>query len=317
MKKLLITSTAMVVASTAAFADGHSGVALSGYAEIGFKDAGAGDIEFHHDMDVSFKLSGQTDNGLTFGAKVDLDEISSGIPAGSGAHTVFIGGDSWKITMGDTDGALDKALTEVAFLTAIADDHSTHAGYSGNSALDGSGDGQVLRFDYSFDAFTLSVSMEQFDDGVTSDDDIYGIGGSFSTDLGGTDLSIGLGYQTQDTVDAIGASVGFGISGFDVVLNYWDLDGPGTAGDVTYMAIGVAYTIDALSFTANYGDFDRDGSVEDTSGFGIAVNYDLGGGAVVMLGYGDSDYNAGNSQGTGGTELFDADTWSIGLGLSF
>ncbi|MEM9716314.1 MAG: porin [Pseudomonadota bacterium] len=303
MKKLLITSTALVVASGAAFADGHTGVKLSGYAEIGVKDNGNGDVQFHHDMDVSFKLSGETDGGLTFGAKVDLDEIDNSsvfkgnadpLSGDASPATVFIAGDSWKITMGDTDNALDAALTEVAFLTALADDHSTHSGYSGNSGFDA--DGQNLRFDYSFDSFSLHASYAQANNGASSTNDAIALGAKFSTDLGGTSIGVGVGYNEAGTGNEIfGISLTAGIAGFDVVLNYWD--GEIASVDETYTAIGVNYTIDALSLTANYGEFDS-----GAEGFGVAANYDLGGGAVVMFGY--SDDNVG-------------DQWSLGLGLSF
>ena len=342
MKKLLISSTAMVVASSAAFADGHTGVSLSGYAEMGiaYVEDATNEYTYHSDMDVSFKLSGETDGGISFGAKIDLDEVSGGISSQNSPAAVFISGDFGTLTLGDTDGALDKALSEVAFLTAIADDHSTHSGYSGNSALDGSGklggSDQILRWDYSFGDVGIHLSYElgldtagstfvvtnTFGTGATvgftsggatvfsttttstftsttgtTRDDVLGIGLTYSADLGGTDFGIGLGYQEQGSTSVMGASLSFGVAGLDVVLNYWDLDAPGTADDDTYSAIGVAYTVDALSLTANYGEFDSGGE-----GFGVAMNYDLGGGAVVMLGYSDDD--AGSQA-------------SFGLGLSF
>ena len=51
----------------------------------------------------------------------------------SGEHSVWVNGSFGNITLGDTDGAFDWALSEVGALTAITDDHTSHAGYSGNS----------------------------------------------------------------------------------------------------------------------------------------------------------------------------------------
>ena len=76
MKKILIASTALVATAGIAAAD----IAITGYAEMGMADLGdAVGVQMHSDMDVTFKLSGASDNGLTFGASIDLDEVSSGI----------------------------------------------------------------------------------------------------------------------------------------------------------------------------------------------------------------------------------------------
>ncbi len=77
MKKVLLASTALVMTAGVAAAQG---VELSGYAEIGVKGTednfGRSTEVFHHDFDVKITLSGETDNGLTFGATIDLDEAS-------------------------------------------------------------------------------------------------------------------------------------------------------------------------------------------------------------------------------------------------
>ena len=273
MKKLLIASTALVATAGMAAAE----VSLSGYAEMGIKDAG-GDVEFHHDLDVKFSLSGETDNGLTFGATIDLDEVSGGIGAASGPHSVWIKGGFGNLTMGDTDGAFDFALTEVAMLTSIADDHTSHGGYSGNAGLDGASDGQILRYDNTFGDFGVAVSAE-LDGAAPGTGTTVGLGLTYSADLGGATLALGLGYQENSLDDIIGLSVKTTIGGVDVVLNYTDQDTTGS-----YTAIGLGYTAGDLSLTANYS---------------------LGGGATVMAGYTDNNVNTGDA------------TWSLGLGLSF
>lgn len=331
MKKVLLTSSALVAFAGAAAAE----VSLSGYAEMGLRGGSDVDTQFHHDIDVKFSLSGETDGGVSFGATIDLDEVSNGISNDANPSSVYISGGFGTLTMGDTDGAFDKALTEVGSLSAIADDHTSHAGYNGNSGLDGSGDGQVLRYDYAFDAFTLSVSAEQILESAgsttkvidqdstsatygtiidkTTDpvaaDTILGLGAAWSSDIAGMNLGLGFGYQTSDAGDVMGLSVATTLeSGLGVVLNYstMDADKAGDEGDWDHMAIGLSYSMDALSLHANYGVKSyAEAGVEDSDGFGLAVNYDLGGGAVVMAGYGS----------TMGADS--VDTWSLGLGLSF
>lgn len=291
MKKVLLGTTALVMTAGAAAAE----VSLSGYAEIGIRDAGASDVELHSDMDVSFSLSGESDNGLSFGAKIDLDEVSGGIPADSGSDAVWVSGSFGTITIGDTDGGFDWAMSEVGALTAITDDHTTHAGFAFNSGLDGINDGQVLRYDNSVGDLAFALSAE-LDDAGAGDGDAIGVGVKASFG----DISVGVGMQESDTYDVAGISLGMSFGDVSATINYSDGYQSSTNTDDTHMGIGVTYTSGALSLHANYGEFDNAGD----DGFGLAANYDLGGGAVAMFGYG-SDNGAGDA------------FWSAGLGLSF
>ncbi|MGI9394700.1 MAG: porin [Boseongicola sp.] len=307
MKKVLLASTALVATSSFAAAQG---VELSGSAEMGIINGSSfTGTEFFSDIDVKFSLSGETDNGLTFGATIDLDEVGDdhdtscsggGDPIAatpfSGCatqeHSVFISGAFGTLTMGDTDGAYDWALSEVGIGTAIADDHTTHAGFNGNSGLDGGNDGQIARYDYSFGDFVAGVSVE-LDDTGGGVGDIIAIGGRWSGGVNGSDLAIGLGYQDSDVADIFGFSVRGGTAGFIGIFNYSDHS---VTGD--HIGLGLGYETGGLLVSGNWGEFD--GGVD---GFGIAVNYDLGGGAQVQFGYGDD--NTGFDQ------------WSFGLSMAF
>ena len=342
MNKILLATTALVATAGLASAE----VALTGSAEMGLADKGDGSsVEFHHDLDVRFTLSGETDGGLTFGASIDLDENVGDIGAGSGSHAVFISGGFGTVTLGDTDGALDWAMTEVAIGSAIADDHSTHVGYNGNAGLDGAHDGQVLRYDNTFGDFGVAVSAELNDgDDVSSDDGseldtTYGLGLRYNVALAGLDLGLGLGYQTgaiaftvadgtgdfgdDDNIikmnaDLVGLSVDTTFAnGLRAILNYSKGDLDNNAGDFDHTALGLGYTSGDLTISANYGEFGKD---FDHKGYGVAVNYDLGGGAVVQFGYGKSDYGSDSQlEDSDGNALAGTDnaTWSLGLAMSF
>ncbi|PHQ98725.1 MAG: porin [Marinosulfonomonas sp.] len=338
MKKVLLTTTALVAFAGAASAE----VTLSGYAEIGLIGGSAAGFEtqFHNDFDVKFTLSGETDNGLTFGATIDLDEVSGGISNTGNPSAVFISGGFGKITMGDTDGAFDWAMQEVGIGSALADDHTTHAGFNFNSGLDGLYDGQVLRYDNTFGDFGVAVSATLDDSGVGSA--AWGVGVKYKAALGGVDLGLGLGYQSGDVVTAAiaaavptagpdgldstlddtpavvavpasvtGSTDVWGVSvdakfggGFRAIVSYSDADVAGFS--TTHTGLGLGYTTGALTVSANYGVYNPAVGL-DTDGYGLAVNYDLGGGAVVMAGYGSAS-DAGAPS---------VDTWSVGLGLSF
>jgi len=325
MKKLLIASTALVATAGIAAAD----MSMSGYAEIGMRDGGSTvGLEMHSDMDIGFKLSGASDNGLTFGASIDLDEVSGGINSTGGSQAINVSGAFGKLTMGDTDGALDKANAEVASLTAIADDHTAHAGYNGGAGLDS---GDILRYDTSIGNFAVSASLGQ-DDTANGDNDVTALG--LSTTVGTVALSAA--YQTNDASDVTALSAKTTLGGMSVVVNYSEASNPAVASvaqvdgvanttnaagvdfvasvaattaaanSYEHTAIGLGYTVNGVALSANFGEYSyNDGTSAD--GMGVAANYGLGGGATVMVGYGSSNSVANVS----------SDTFSIGLGLSF
>lgn len=319
MKNVLFASTALVAFAGAASAQS---IPLSGFAEMGLIDVSAGGnetngVEFFTDIDVTFTMSGETDGGLTFGASVDLDEGGSGAAAvadnsDDGGATIFISGAFGTLTMGDTDGALDWALTEVAFNSgSINDDETEHAGYNGNGGLDGTYDGQIARYDYSFGDFGVAVSAELDDDSVQDGDAVLGLGFRYSVNLGGTDIGLGLGYQQTEIggfdQDAIGVSANATFGSISAGINYSDVNNDGDLSEsFDHFAIGFGYAAGAFSASLNYGEFDfDDGTYAD--GFGITAGYDLGGGASVQFGYGDSNFS----------DAEDFDTVSLGVRMNF
>ena len=298
MKNLLLASTALVATAGFAAAD----VAVTGSAEIGVVGGSAMETQFHTDIDVVFSMSGTADNGLTFGATVDLDESDGGAAvngamgndADDGGASFFVAYGGFRLDMGDTDGAFDAAMQEVNIGGSINDAETGHAGFNGNSGLDGTYDGQIARFSYSASGFTGHLSVELDDTGAG--DPVFGLGVAYSTDLSGTAIRVGLGYQDSGAADVWGISLSAAMAnGFEARVNYSD------AGAVDHWALGLGYTMNALTIGVNYGEYSN-----NNSGFGLAVNYDLGGGLVAQMGYGSSD-RAGVS----------SDSWSLGLAMSF
>ena len=340
MKKVLLATTALVAFAGAASAE----VKLSGYAEIGIAGGSGTDfdpatpgtqdfgMQFWNDIDVTFNLSAESDSGLSFGATIDLDELNgdginataggngcSGAPdSGPSSHnpgcendsSVWVSGTFGKVTVGDTDGAFDWALTEIYMGTSIADDHSTHAGAYWNTGLDGVYDGQVMRYEYSFGDFGVAVSAELDDEGTGSlgtGDAALGLGVKWSGDMNGTAVGAGFGYQDNGVVSTAGISANATMAnGFAVNVGYVSFDNFATVD--SWWGLGLGYTTGALMVQANYGSYDLVGGGSQ-DGWGLVANYDLGGGAVAMLGYGSGDVTSSNGHGT--------ETWSAGLGLSF
>ncbi|MEM9433646.1 MAG: porin [Pseudomonadota bacterium] len=314
MKKVLFASTALVAFTGAAAAD----VDLSGRAEMGIFQTTGLEAQFFTDIDVTFTMSGTTDGGLSFGASVDLDEGGAGAAAvadnsDDGGIVIFISGGFGTVTMGDTDGAMDWALTEAGNVGnpgSLADDETSHAAYVGDyldgDPVDGT-DGQILRYDYTSGAFGVAISAEQSNEGVTtaafSGDLNFAVGFKYTADLGGASVKFGLGYQEAGVSDALGISVDTTLaSGLSLGVVYADWD---DAVRDSNLGIGVGYTTGPISVHANYGSVDLVGG-GSIDGFGLAAAYDLGGGAVVHFGYGQDDSVPGDFKRA-----------SLGLGLSF
>ncbi|MGP1357669.1 porin [Roseicyclus sp.] len=334
MKKVLFATTALVATAGVASAD----IALSGSAQMGIQGGNNNaTTQFVQDIDVTFTMSGTADNGLTFGAAIDLDENAANVNQDDAGVAIFVSGDFGTLTMGDTDGALDWAMQEVDFngAASINDDHTSHAGFNGNGGLDGHYDGQILRYDYSFGDFAVAVSVEQDDNqtalgnffgaaiantaGVTADP-IWGLGVRYSGSFGGGSFGVGLGYQfTNDGFDNVAGNQGVAItglsgrvaldSGFSAALNYSMIEVDGANNDGTHMGIGASYTFDAITVHANYGEYDWDpGAIlADANGYGLSAAYSFGGGLSAHLGYGYGETGAAAG----------VSTWSFGLNMAF
>ncbi|WP_316013849.1 porin [Roseobacter sp. HKCCA0434] len=341
MKNVLFASTALVAFGFAgtAFAQVSTSITLSGSAELGFTsvdDGGAqdGEIQLHNDFDLTWALTGVTDGGMAFGASGDWDEANV-----EEDTSAFISGSFGTITIGDTDGAYDKAMIEIA-TGGLVDEADFYAnGYSG---LDGTGDAesQVGRYDITFGGVTLSASYEDGED--DGQENVYGIGAGFN--FGGFDF--GVGYQTSDgaalavgdtigiaevpvavagTIDdaqVYGITMGASFGAVDFNIGYEraeaDLE---TAGLVAGSAAGddfeqdslqasVQFDIGAGSLGINYhtAETDVDGGGEfDVDGYGIFYSMDLGGGANFVAA-------AGNLEVDGAA---DETRFGAGIGMSF
>ena len=304
MKRVILIITSLVFAGGMAAAE----VSVSGFAEMGVKGSKGSDATLHKDIDIGFDASGATDTGLSFGLSIDLDNAPGGSDSYDASGNVHISGAFGTLTLGDTDGAFDKALSEVGSGGAIADDHTAHNGYDGNSGLDGStgNGGNILRYDYSLGAITSSVSGEFAAD--DSSDSALGVGVAWSGDVGGIGIGVGLGHQTRSSADAsisgVSVSVDMG-NGISFVVNTSGKDADGTR--TTHNAVGVAYTVGDLTIGINGGQKKHKGEMNrNDSGAGFAAVYSLGSGVDFQVGAGSGKEGDAKSS-----------SWSAGLAFSF
>lgn len=358
MKNILLASTALVAFAGAAAAE----VAVSGTAEVGivggdFRWAGTdgdGVSQLWTDIEIDFIATGEADNGLTFGAEIDLDEAANGNGTDDGGATWFVAFGNARLDMGDTDGAVDWALQEVALAGGSIDDAETeHLGYNGNYGADGDYDGQIARVTYTYGDFAAALSTE-IDDGGDFDP-IWGVGFQYNADFAGTAVGFGIGYQKGDE-DASDATL---VSSLAAALAL-----PATATDAEVydeLTAIQAYEVIAASIDvtlnsgimmgvnyaeSKYGDAGGLGGFGETEKYmGVGIGYEMNA-LAIGLNYGEYDdrygidgletsgyglavaYDLGGGlavqAGYGLSEVdlngggdYDADNYSLGLAMSF
>jgi outer membrane protein OmpU len=323
MKKVLFATSALVASTGFAAAD----VSVSGYAEMGIVGGNSSETQFHQDIEVTFGMSGSTDNGLTFGASIQLDEATWSDHSDDGGTAVFISGSMGTLTMGDTDGAMDWAMTEAGNMGnggSIADNETGHAGYLG-SYLDGNEDNQVLRYNHSVGDLGIAVSIEMDDAGTreliaaditpvttASMRNAFASDGGAATAItfGGTDASNAVN-DSGDAGVALGLTYGIDVAGGSLTLG-----------------MGYQTAPDRVVYVSSITD---DGSGNDTGVISVADTTAMGVSAVLALDSGltlgvalteYSDYagiNAAADPASGATNsgsLSDATHIGVGVGYS-
>lgn len=273
MKKVLFATTALV--ATAGFAAAE--MSLNGAAKVFLKDSGgAGDTYLVTDIDFGVSGSLTTDNGLTFGASIDLDDTDNGELGSEDSNGVvedaeiFVSGSFGTITFGDLPNAADAiGLPDIGVDGIGADDDIEGLRKVGNNS--------DIRWTYAVDAFNVAIT--------------YGIGDTASADSQEGDFGIVLGYAANgfsgqigyvkdDTApgsDATAIKVGYAANGLAGELMY--VDGASTDG----LGYHLAYTMDNL--TVRLVGSSIDGAANDDLGLGI--EYGLGGGATFAAGFGE------------------------------
>lgn len=296
MKKVFLLSTAMVMASTAAFAE----MKVSGGAEAGFIHDGTavGDKgSFDTKLEMKFTGEAMTDDGVSIGveAKFDTDE------ADEMTTKFWTKGAFGEVHLGDVDGAMASTMADIFSRSSIRDVAESsigdvaedHDGAWDASAWDEAGSKPAARYDYTRDAFEFSASWKDGDAGVDAG---YAFAGAYSFDAGMADLRVAAAIKTTPTAlgddEAKGASVEADLkNGVKAAVSYTAMTVGGV--DDSHTGIKVGYEMDKMEFGANYGKSDA------ADGYGFTANYDLGGGVKAKAGYGTYGDEAKMSLGLG------------------
>jgi outer membrane protein OmpU len=282
MKKILFATTALVATAGVAAAD----VSVSGRAAFGLQYNGVAKTSVVRNyFDLYFTGTTETDGGVSLSATIEMEGIGAvgGVSTGTkvspiNATTVFsASAGGLTFTYGNTDGAFDKAMTEVHRIPGIGFEL-----WAGASFIDNDDDNNVARIDYAMGDFAVAVSYAGFDKST-------GIGVKYSTDLGSAKVTFGAGYESQKATaapvqaadDYWGLSAKADFGAFSVAAGYADSKNK-TQYNGTYN-ISAQYSANGLTVGANY----LNSKNANSNGYTVFGSYGLGGGASLFAQYGE------------------------------
>jgi hypothetical protein len=308
-----------------------------GYVDNDAHDAG-GEIVNNAEVIVRYNLV--ADNGISFGAKVELE--ASGTSENADEYVATIGGSFGTVEIGREDGAHDRlagaAAGNTAF-TSAADETGLLFDYAASESpavviTQGAESGDTLKITYftpRFSGFQAGVSYvpgcdsssgpRSFGQGgnstVGSDDDCEAIelGADYTNDFGSVSVSVGGGYTWFGDENSTGSDGAYtlrgnvGFAGFTVGA-IWGVTDSNVAGtdDAEGLGIGANYATGPWLFGIQYAQ--GFGSQEDEMGLSAGVDYALAPGVTVggIIEYAnDDDAPAG----------VDDDAWAAGVFTNF
>lgn len=275
MKKVLLASTILAFSAGAAAAE----MSLGGEANMGVKyqEGAADELVVHYEVDFAIIGSGETDNGLTFGASLDVDD-----PGGVSDGEVFVSGNFGTLTVGNVDQANDGfGIADIGFDGIGVDDDAESIKNAAATA--------DINYEYSFGDFGVLLAAD------SSSEDV-GIAFTYS----GPSFSGGIGYVSNEST-APGETIAgeLGVTFGDIGANLYAADWSGPAGtSATAFGVDVSYSLGALTLIAAVGSLDIDAAsiaalgglgvtVDSGEDFGVGASYDLGGGATLAGGVGE------------------------------
>ena len=280
MKRILLTTTSLVLAAGVAQAD----VSFSGKGEAGvFQDANAAgaevaaaDMTVYTGYDLNVAVSGASDNGMTFSAGFDM-----------GAGSLHDGGDK----------QMDAQADEVG-LSAVT------IGYAGVTIVVGQDKSDDLYDDDQNGDVAISGAFGGLNFAAVLDTDSAQDSNSFSLSGAAADMTWSLVSTDSDDANNAAAKVTVGYTVSDALSLSFKHDNKGAADAIN--TVGATYTMGALTLGVSADDNnDNDFSVgyaagpmsvtyatdeEDAWEFDAA--YDLGGGATAFASMDSTDYTA-------------------------
>lgn len=300
MKKGLLATSAVALALTMTSAKAAEwSMDVGGFYTVGVGIMSDGvysdqSIALVNDGEIHFDPSISLDNGLRFGAHVEMEAQTGTIDESD----AFVKGSFGEVRIGANDGAQGKYLSNVCPTFTCGDDgffDRTGVNSIDTNGKNSSDDMKISYFSPSFAGFGAGVSYVPTDGDdaarISSDVDAnsFEAGAGYSGDFGSVSFSAGVGYYhaglaAEETNFGGTVSVGFG--GITIGAQYQSNDG----GDDTAFGLGATYDTGPWNFGVHYADGLDDGGVSsDTWNAGLGASYALAKGvtAGATLEFGD------------------------------
>jgi outer membrane protein OmpU len=229
------------------------------------------------DLDTRFRLnidaSTETDSGIRFSGRIRMQADDGGSANLNGARFSIDGG-GLRVDMGNIAGAIDNLPNYYGYEIGLTDFLGQYAGQGyGFDGYSSTGDGQNgIYARYAMGAFAIAASY--------SDDDVDDEETAIHVAYSGANFGIALGYADSDVNDNLTVLTGnYDFGTFDIIGFYAD-------SDIDDSSYGVSANVEvgaATSIQVAYGGGDND---EDA--YGIGFKHNLGGGAFLRGGVGET-----------------------------
>ncbi|HEV8035803.1 porin, partial [Yoonia sp.] len=324
-RQILLTTTAIVAFAGAAAADGHTSIAFSGGATLGYND----DIEdgFYWDSDIDVTGSAALDNGITASVSAELniasdDAADGNVDAQFDELVISIASESASLSFGDVDPVAEDNYGGV-------DGDSTTGFNDLDAHFDVVGFDAMLVGEVSVAGVTAMVSYGVFNDEAAAPGDldvidalqVYATGdfGMFSVEaayqdeltglldysvfgvsataaVAGAEITAAYIANTEDAGNAIAEESSFGL-GVSYPVGPVTLGGYYSVNDVAEDSYGVSadYVDGPIAVNAFYDFEGNTGSATEVNEFGIEGSYDTGMNLTVLAGYISTEVGAADA----------------------
>jgi len=321
MKRVLLGSTAIVGLSLLLPAPVNAAepvsLSLTGRVNVEFQSVSQDDeADFGSrgynlqtdDAGFDLKAEGTSDNGLVYGAKIEIDSDASGGAVGIDELMLYFSGGWGRLEMGSEDGA-DQVMAHGGF-SVLSGDGGHDGGYkdafdvnavTADIDVDNTGDANKITY------YTPRVGGIQLGISYTPDSD-----SNFATSLdtanaaSGFENFIGVGVNFVSSFDDVGIRLaGIVANGDSQTIGTNDIDGYSIGGQVDFGDISVA------SSYGDNGDSAEAGTIESKKWFDLGIRYTMGD-YTYSIGY----LNAGSDTGVVGEDDDSLKVYSIGAGYA-
>jgi len=322
MRKLLLTTTALITAATlssAAIAD----VSITGAMEFTYestdsatKVTGASNDDFSSDQNVVIKFENKTDSGLTIGMvqNIESDGDDGVSDASSDENYMYVKGGFGTIELGNNDGAGDQLTRTASDLIgpdALSDNGGgmTGAGnlYDDNADLmrDINDANNITYIMPAMGGLTLGASYMDAGDSAAANGDMTVIGAKYAFTSGAVKGSLHFGSSNTGGASAGNSSLNSNSMGVDVssgpfraVIAKGEADVSSTV-TTEVTDYGVQYNMgNGITLAAVGTQIEENTGGETSDITTVSVKYNVASGLDAYLTYHDYDYAPGTSGGT-------------------